>query len=153
MSGAGIVVFSYANWESRYPEFVGVNSGTAQLYFDEATLYLDNTSGSIVQDIGKRTVLLNMLTAHIAALYSGTTGSPASPLVGRISNASEGSVSVGTQMTLAEQAQWYAQTKYGLSYFQATAYLRTARYVPQFCGFGNFGAYGFGFGGPFGPRF
>lgn len=127
MSGATVVTFDYSGWIARYPEFSAVIQATAQLYFNEATLYLDNTSASVVADAspgGARATLLNMLTAHIAAL--NMAGS--SPLVGRINSATEGSVSVGTDYAVPGTAAWFAQTKYGAAYWQAVLPYRTMRY-------------------------
>lgn len=132
MCGTGVVTFSYPRWAARYPEFSGVSEATAQAYFDEAGLYCDNTPCSIVADLGERAILLNMVTAHIASLNAPVSaGGSGSSLVGRISSASEGSVSVQAQMDLSPgSAQWYGQTKYGIAYWQATAKYRTMTYVP-----------------------
>ncbi|CAG4889335.1 DUF4054 domain-containing protein [Paraburkholderia gardini] len=128
----GVVIFQYNAWSARYPELAAsVSQPQAQGYFNEATLYCDNTPCSVIRDLCMRAVLLNMVTAHIAALNAPLNGEASSPLVGRISNATEGSVSVGTQLDMpAGSAQWYSQTKYGLAYWQATAQFRSMRYVP-----------------------
>jgi hypothetical protein len=128
----GVVEFNYTTWAVRYPELAGsVTAPVAQLYFNEACLYCDNTPVSLVQDLTVRAMLLNMLTAHIAAMNSSINGSPSSPLVGRIESASEGSVNVTAKLEGDLPGRsWYAQTKYGLAYWQATAQYRTARYVP-----------------------
>jgi Protein of unknown function (DUF4054) len=132
MSCGGVVQFSYARWSARYPELAKwVSGATAQEYFNEAQLYCDNTRCSIVRDLCERALLLNMMTAHIAALNAPINGQAPSPLVGRIGGATEGSVSVQTQMDLpAGSAQWYAQSKYGLAFWQATAKYRMMMYVP-----------------------
>lgn len=132
MSSTGVVVFNYAAWIARYPEFAAVLEPTAQLYFDEATLYLNNTACSIVADTSKRATLLNMLTAHIAWLNrKDASGQPANPLVGRIDSATEGSVSVHADMTgVPGTAAWFLQSAYGAAYWQATAMYRTMRYIP-----------------------
>jgi hypothetical protein len=101
----------------------------AQTYFDEAALYCDNTPCSIVQDLNERTFLLNMVTAHIAALNAPLNGQPSSPLVGRISGATQGSVSVQTDFQVPGSAAWFAQTKYGAAYWQATTKYRSMLYV------------------------
>jgi hypothetical protein len=121
-------VFDYYAWITRYPEFGdSVPPGLAAAYFDEATAYLDNTDCSPVADLTKRLRLLNMITAHIAAL----NGPGSSPLVGRISNASEGSVSVSADLTgTPAAAAWWMQTKYGAAFWEATKGLRTFRYFP-----------------------
>lgn len=129
MSGTtGVVTFDYGAWSARYPELVAATSATlAGMYFAEATMYLDNTSASPVIDLGQRAVLLNMLTAHIAKLNNAN----ATGLVGRVSSASEGSVSV--QTTYAEPVgsrAWYDQTHYGTAYWQATPMFRLFQYRP-----------------------
>jgi len=128
------VAFDYTYWSARYPELASsVAQATAAAYFFEAGLYCDNTAMSPVHDDsvgGERYLFLHMLTAHIAALYAPLGSQPSSTLVGRISNASQGSVSVQTQLDVpAGSAQWFAQTKYGLSFWQASARYRRFRYV------------------------
>lgn len=130
-----IVSFNYNLWTTRYPEFAvaGVNGAPfispqlAQMYFDEATTYQANNGAGPIADAAVQLRLLNMLTAHIAAL--NMPGS--SPLVGRIANASEGSVSVSTDNQYPPGTpQWYQQTKYGAAWWAATAQYRTMRYRP-----------------------
>lgn len=127
-----VVTFAYTPWAARYPELAAsVNSALATAYFAEASLYCDNSDASPVADVTVRAVLLNMLTAHIAALNAPLNGQPSSPLVGRISQAAEGSVSVQTQMDLPPgSAAWFAQTKYGAAAWQAMAPYRQAQYFP-----------------------
>jgi|APMI01.1.fsa_nt_gi hypothetical protein len=129
-----VAVFDYAAWVARYPEFGAVSEQRAALFFAEAGLYLDNTDASPVQDANRRLLYLNMLTAHIAAL-SGALEASGKPngLVGRVSSASEGSVSVSTELGLVPgSAVWFQQTSYGLSFWQATKGYRSAVYVaPQ----------------------
>lgn len=126
------VAFDYAAWVARYPEFTAVTEPTADMYFAEASIYHDNSGCGPPADPTIQLALLNMMTAHVATLYAALSGIPASPLVGRISNATEGSVSVaveGFQGVLGSQ-QWLIQTKYGASYWFATTPYRTMRYVP-----------------------
>ncbi|MEK7888230.1 DUF4054 domain-containing protein [Burkholderia contaminans] len=135
----GIVTFDYGVWSLRYPALgAAVSEPLAQTYFDEATLYLDNTPCSPVQDVNVRALLLNMLVAHIAQLNQpvgvaaagGSNTAAPSPLVGRITSATEGSVSVSTEMNVPPgSAQWFNQTPYGAAYWAATAAYRTMRYV------------------------
>lgn len=128
----GVVTFDYAVWSARYPELVpSTPPATAQLYFQEATLYLANTEASPVQDLARRALLLNMLTAHIAALNGALGGQASSGLVGRITSATQGSVSVTVDgLGGGANAAWFQQTRYGAAYWQLTGNLRTARYVP-----------------------
>ncbi len=131
----GIVAFNYDNWALRYPELaLYVPSNVAQLYFNEAGLYCDNTATSPVTDWtvgGQRDMLLQMVTAHIAAL-NAPLGAPSAPLVGRIASAGEGSVNVSLQNDYPPgSAQWFQQTKYGSAFWGATKQFRSFRYVAK----------------------
>ena len=127
------VSFDYAGWIARYPEFALVNEPTANAYFAEAQVYHDNSGVGEPTDATVQLVLLNMMTAHIASRYAIIAGVAPSPLVGRISSATEGSVSVGVEgfgNALPGSQVWFSQTKYGLDYWFATTPYRTMRYVP-----------------------
>lgn len=128
----GVATFEYYIWSFKYPELAAwVPKGAAESFFDEATLYLDNTARSAIRDVKQRAVILGMITAHIAKLRAPIKGKEASPLVGRISNASEGSVSVAAELNVpAGSPQWYAQTQYGLGAWQAMGRVRGLRYLP-----------------------
>lgn len=130
------VVFDYNAWVSRYPEFANVTSDQAQGYFDEAALYCDNSVTNPALSI--LPTLLNMLTAHIAWLYAprdasgnpSSTGTANQNVVGRVASAAEGSVSVMLQNDYEPGTpQWFQQTRYGASYWAATASYRTAQYI------------------------
>jgi hypothetical protein len=131
-----IVVFDYNAWVTRYPEFaVGgaqpVAESLATAYFNEATLYQANNGAGPVRDSTTQSMLLNMLTAHIASLNAAINSAPAPNIVGRINSASEGSVSVGSENLYPPGTpQWYQQTKYGAAWWAATAQFRTMRYRP-----------------------
>lgn len=125
------VVFDSAAFLQRYPEFSTVPVPLLEDYFVEAGVYLNNTDTSPVCRLPLRAILLNMLVAHIAKLYSGANGQGGAGMVGRISGATEGSVSAQAEMGPATGSNaWYLQTQYGAAYWQATAAFRTARYVP-----------------------
>lgn len=130
-----IVTFDYAQWKAIYPEFdQTVNAGQAQQYFQLATTVHRNDGGGSVNNADQQLALLNMLTAHIAALMApSTAGGQASGLVGRISSATEGSVSVQAAYSnnVSQQMAWFIQTKYGAMYWTATAPFRTMCYVPN----------------------
>ncbi len=139
-----VVVFDPAAFTARYPEFIAVNAIVLGMYFAEATMHLDNTDNSRVSDVGQRTVLLNMLTAHIAAMNgSGVNGNGASGMVGRISSATEGSVSATAEYVAAKNGTmaWYLQTPYGAGYWAATASYRTMQYVQGYSPSGYPGIY------------
>ena len=122
------VMFNYAVWVQRYPEFSSVSEELATLYFQEAGLYFANQgwTGALPQ----APMLLNMLTAHIAQLNAPLNGQPSEQIVGRIGNASQGSVNVGLEYDSngSPSQAWFIQTKYGAAFFQATAAFRQARY-------------------------
>lgn len=127
----GIVAFDLTLFRARYPGFASAPDALLLAFFDEATIYLNNTESSPVLDVSRRALLLNMLVAHIAKIEYGENGEPASPLVGRISAATEGSVTVAVDMgVVSGSAAWFMQTKYGASYWQATVNLRSFRYIP-----------------------
>ena len=126
-----VAVFNSLAFTARYPEFVNVDIGVLGQLFVEAGLYLNNTDCSIVQDVNLRGVLLNMLTAHIAFI-GGVLNADGQPRpVGRVSAASEGSVSAsfeGVPPTPGTGA-FFMQSQYGAAFWQATSNLRSARYI------------------------
>jgi uncharacterized protein DUF4054 len=136
MSGSsGPVTFDYAIWASVYPELsASVSEPQAQTYWNIANLYVDNSGcGFIPATLSNGTPILapilGMVTSHLCALLAPINGVPASPLVGRIANATEGSVSVATEMEAPMAASWWNQTKYGAMAWQAMAPFRTALYI------------------------
>lgn len=125
------VVFDPAAFKARYPEFAAVADPLLSACFGEAGLYLSNADDSPVQNVTRRAVLLNMLTAHIAAL-GGALSSDGQPRpVGRVSSATEGSVSASMEYLAPGSSAWFAQTQYGAAFWQATTSLRGFRYIPQ----------------------
>ena len=131
-TGTGVpVVWDYAWWQLRYPDLATwTGPGAAEGYFEIATMYLDNTATSVVQDTGRRQILLGMLVAHIAQLNAPLNGQPPSTLVGRVASAAEGSVNVAVEYPPVPNAEWFTQTKWGAMYWAATAIYRHARYYP-----------------------
>lgn len=126
-----VAVFNYGVWAAQYPELApSINEALATVYFREAGLYLDNTDTSPVCDVNVRGMYLDMLVAHIGKLRATINGVAPSPLVGRISSATEGSVSVSAEMNTPGSAAWFMQTPYGAAYWAATALYRTMHYVP-----------------------
>lgn len=124
------VTFNPAAFKARYAEFAAVADATLTAFFSEATMYLSNTD-SPVADMGRRLVMFNMLTAHIAAL-AGVLSADGQPRpVGRISQASEGSVSASFDNEPATPGSpaWYQQTQYGAAFWRATSGLRSFGYV------------------------
>lgn len=137
---SAVAVFDIAAFRALYSEFAAVSDVALQAYFAQATVFHSNTGAGVVQDAVLQLALLNMVTAHVAWMRAprdaqgnpSSTGTiPASPLVGRISSASEGSVSVSTEWTPpgnTPSAPWWEQTKYGADYWAATSGFRNMRY-------------------------
>lgn len=128
------VTFDPVAFKARFPEFAGVSDLLLTAYFNEAsTLLLDNTDRSLVCDLTMRAVLLNYATAHLAALNkTEADGSLSRDVVGRVSEARQGSVAVSTVMSMNPTAQqaWYEQTPYGATFWAMTSQFRTLLYVP-----------------------
>lgn len=148
----GPVTWDYSFFQQKYPDLSRwVSPEQGQFFFDLATLYLDNTDGGTpgyipgygpvgcravgnqVRDIPTRQMLLGLLTAHIATLNAPLNGEAASTLLGRISGATEGSVSVSIDlpdMGSSALAAWLGMSRWGQMYFTLTSAYRTARYIP-----------------------
>jgi hypothetical protein len=126
-----IAVFDYGAWSALYPDLAAkVAQPQALAYFNQAgSLYVDNTDDSVIYDVNVRLQLLYLAVAHLAQINlpasAGGTG-----IVGRVSGATEGSVSVQSELNVPGSAAWFAQTQAGLSLWQALAPYRTAHYVP-----------------------
>jgi len=125
-----VASFDWTAFSARYPGFAYIGATLAGLYWNEATLYLANDGSGPVEDVARQGMFLNMMTAHIAMLNSGEQGQGASPLVGRISSASEGSVSVSVENQYPPgTVQWYQQTKYGAAFWAATSPYRRFAFI------------------------
>jgi len=144
------ITFNYVEWKAAYPQFAYLTEPQAVNYFNMATMVHCNDGGGPVTDAQQQTNLLWLLTAHVAQLFAPSpSGQPSSGLVGRISQAAEGSVNVSVELVqLSQNAAWFTQTQYGLMYWTATAPFRTMRYVPNDKQpIGSYGtAPGFGYG-------
>jgi len=139
---SSVVVFDPASFAAAYPAFAAYNSANPtalQFYFDQAAaFFVNNTITSNIQNVDKRRLLLWMVTAHLAQLAgvaSATGAADAAKQVGRISQASEGSVSASFDAgpVTGSQAYWM-QTQYGAQYWAASNFARRFRYVaPRGC--------------------
>lgn len=149
----GVVVFDPVEFVGAYPAFATVSNGALGQSFQLATMQLDNSCGSRIQDANKRQLFLYLLTAHITALKDGQNGQPAPGIVGRVSSATEGSVSVKAEMDTSGVygKDYYAQTQWGLLYWQSTGRFRSMVYIaaPPVCADFNGGL---GFPGAFWPN-
>lgn len=143
MSDTPPVTFDFATWTVMFPEFSALTAAQGAAYFMGATNVCANSCANPIFAGGNLSYLLYLLTSHVAWLRcpkdeSGNpaaVGAPASELVGRISSASEGSVSVQTDLDKTGNSSaldaYLQQTKYGLEYLASIAQYRTARYMPN----------------------
>ena len=138
------VTFSFSTWVAQFPEFTNCDPTAAQSWFNRASILCANDTCNPAYGLdgtgAMLGTLLYLLTSHIAWLNAprdangnpAATGQPASPIVGRIDQATEGSVSVHADMGEANAGSpsqaWYMQTKYGSEYWASTATFRTFRY-------------------------
>lgn len=142
----GIVTFDEAAFLLRYPMFnawATANPGQLQERFNEVTaIYINNTAYATVRDVTERGYLINYAIAHVVAIEGALSdpadgGASASGKVGRVSSATEGSVSVSLDMgAVPGTAAWWLQSQFGAAYWNATAKYRTFRYgrAPAMCG-------------------
>jgi Protein of unknown function (DUF4054) len=130
-----VATFNPVAFKARYPEFAAIDNSRLAAFFDEAGLYLSNTDASPVQDVTRRTTLLNMLTAHIAFIGGVLTADGQPRPVGRMSQASEGSVSASFEDVTPTPGSgaWFRQSQYGAAFWQATTNLRSFNYIPGPC--------------------
>lgn len=127
-------VFDYDKWVAMFPYLADVPEPVATGYFAVAEMLFDNTDCSPIADPDKRLVFLNYVVAHLARLggYPAAAGSTPAPdgMVGRITSATEGSVSISSDYgSVSENQAWWIQTPEGATFWQMTRALRTARYV------------------------
>ena len=146
MSGTSPAVFDYKFWATVYPSLaVSVSEPQAQEYFNLASsLYVDNTACSPIPMLDGngnplRIKILGMAVSHIATILASLNGQAPNPLVGRIGNASQGSVSVATDFPSTPDAAWWNQSPYGAMAYAAMAPFRRATYFPGPRGYGYFG--------------
>ncbi len=127
------VVFDPAAFKVLYTQFAAVSNTVLNYCFSLATLILSNEDASPVQDIPTRTLLFNLLTAHIATLAGVANVTPGPQPVGSVTQATEGSVSAGFNYNVPPNAgmAYYSQTQYGAMYWQATTNLRSMRYAAR----------------------
>ena len=147
------VTFNYANWIAWYPDFENVSEAYATSCFWRAGMLCQNNIENPVVirsggDTAQLAYFLNLLTAHICwlnapqvnGLPNTSGGTTPSPLVGRISQATEGSVTVAAEMPDQPQgAAWYQQTKWGAEYWSASAGYRQAIYKTPLLSRGRWG--------------
>ncbi len=126
-----VVVFDPVAFKAMFPQFASLTSTQlTTMILPLAEQYCRNDGGGPVSTAATQTNLLNLAVAHIAALFYGVNGQSPSALVGRITSASEGSVSVSTDFPMTANSAWFMQTPFGAAFWQAMAPYRTMRYIP-----------------------
>lgn len=131
-----IVTFDPTAFKLAFPAYAALTDEQLDAYFLVSELIVDNTEASIVcydpdadPAVLERKVLLDLLVAHQSELSGRGNGA-----VGRTDSGSEGSVSFSFDMVTTGSSQWFLQTQWGATFWQATAKYRTAR---MYCGLPN----------------
>lgn len=122
------VAFVYSQWLLQYPVFAAVPQATVEALVPLAEQYWRNDGTSPATTEALQRQLLYLMVAHVVMLSVGTTGSNPSGLVGPVTTATEGSVSVGTNWPVTPASAWFLQTQYGALFWQLCAPFRTMHY-------------------------
>ncbi len=135
------ITFDFNAWAAMFPELAAVGSPIATAAFTRSSVIFANDAGNpaAAQSTAIFTTLAYLLTAHIVFLTAprDAAGNPAASgvvppqVVGRISSASEGSVSVSAEWngTGSPSEAWYLQTRYGAEFWTATSQFRMFNYI------------------------
>jgi hypothetical protein len=133
-----VVTFDPTVFKAAYPQFSLISDAQLTEWFNQAEgLFANNTANPAFPD-GRMAYLYNLLVAHVGILQSTVDASGniipgGTGRVGFVTNASEGSVSVGLSVgdvTAGGPSEaFYVQTTYGFLFWQATAQYRTMRPV------------------------
>jgi hypothetical protein len=126
-----IVAFDYQAWVLAYPQFSTIPRATVtDVILEIAEIYCRNDGGGPVSKAQTQQTLLWLMVAHVAQLLYGANGQSPSGIVGVITAATEGSVSVSANFPATQNNAWFLQTPFGAAFFAATASYRTMRYLP-----------------------
>lgn len=132
------VVFDFASFISYYPMFGSVSTIQAQDFFDRACALIDNMAASRIPyspngtpPVYTRALILNAAVAHFCYLFTPDATGNVRP-VGRISQASEGTVSASFEYSAphSDIAAFWNQTAFGSYVWIALLPYRSARYIP-----------------------
>lgn len=131
-------------FRAAYPEFAACSDAQIGGWFVRAGFICGDSACNVLnQTEGLLANCLYLLTAHIGWLNAprdgngnpAASGSAAPAIVGRVNSASEGSVSIGSEMgdvnAGSPSQAWFMQTKYGAEYWTATAVIRMGRYYAR----------------------
>lgn len=126
---SNVFVFDPDAFKLAFPEFKNYSNEQLTYFFESIEGLLDNSETSCIS-LKNRKLWYWLLVAHKAELQnritSGNTG-----LVGRISSATEGSVSISTDYPMGSGAmeQWLKATPYGAEFYAKTSPWRTALWI------------------------
>lgn len=126
---SNVFVFDPDAFKLAFPQFASYSNEQLMWFFESIEYIIDNSESSCIS-LKNRKRWFWLLVAHKAELQnrinSGNTG-----LVGRISSATEGSVSISTDYPIGSGAleQWLKSTPYGAEFYAVTAAWRTALWV------------------------
>jgi hypothetical protein len=124
MSSAAIVELNTAKFRGMLPELSAVADDELAGYFMRAQLYIDNGETALIPNPPRESILY-LTMAHLISLYKDGRGSS----VGRISSASQGSVSVSFGFSPTVGGEWWQQTQYGAEVWAVTLKYRTFRWI------------------------
>ena len=137
------VIFDFPQFTALFPEFSGLGPALCSAYFMRATgNIISNSTTNPMYGDGNLPFLIYLATAHVAYLNCpkdqagnpSAGGTPASQAAGRVSSASQGSVSVQTEWPANDpsgQEKYLMQTKYGQEYIAAMGPYKTGRYAAR----------------------
>ena len=121
-----VVEFVVAEFREEYPFFSELTDTQLNSLFRKACLRLRNDAKSCVKDIEVRKEFLYLIVAHLATLFQRAQSG--NEIVGRLSSASEGSVSISSEYNSNPLGgeKWWVQTTWGAEYWVSSAPYRTA---------------------------
>lgn len=125
------ISFDVADFKEKYPS-ITLSDDRLEFAFEQATMLLNNEkNGGVQMPDKKRKMLFYLLVAHLATLQSKIdSGNDA---VGKVTSASEGSVSVSLDAGQTSfNKTFYQQTQYGAMYLALTAKYRSFLYTMGF---------------------
>ena len=141
-----VIPYDDADFKALFPEFAQCTPQQGQAWFAQASMMCANAaSNPLVREGGGSYWMLQqalyLLTAHIGYLAAprdangnptGQQGAGSPPqIVGRVTSASQGSVSVSSEMQASSggySQAYFMQTQYGARYWEMTKSIRTFQY-------------------------
>jgi hypothetical protein len=124
---------NYSAFVAQFPAFSSLTQSTVENAWAEAlatvTSQITTLTGDPATD-AMNAIRLNYATAHLLALFAGENGNAPTGIVGRVDDATQGSVHVHADMGVTSQSSaWWMQTSYGARFWQLTEPLRRFQYV------------------------